>query len=41
MKTMYLAFAATLVIAVLADIGLDYVGYSTSEVTTGPSVRLD
>ena len=41
MKSMYLAFLAIAVIAVAADLGLDYAGLSTAEVTTGPAVRLD
>ncbi|WP_274378822.1 hypothetical protein [Alkalilacustris brevis] len=41
MKAMYLAFAATIVLAVLANIALDRAGFSTEEVTSGPAVRLD
>lgn len=41
MKTMLLAFLTIVVLAVVADVGLDYVGLSTQDVTTGPNVRLD
>jgi hypothetical protein len=41
MKSMYIAFLAVAVIAVLANFGLDYAGFSASERTSGPSVRLD
>ena len=41
MKAMYLAFAVTIVLAVLASIALDRAGFSTKEVTSGPAVRLD
>lgn len=40
MKTMLVAFAATIVIAVVADFGLDYAGFSAAEQTTGNAVRL-
>ena len=38
---MYLAFAVTVVIAVLADFGLHRAGFSSSERAAGPAVRLD
>lgn len=38
---MFLAFLATAVIAVGAYLALDNAGFSTREITTGPSVRLD
>lgn len=41
MKPMFLAFLATVVLAVLADFGLDRAGFSVQDVTAGPSVRLD
>ncbi len=41
MKSMWLAFAAIIVLAVIADFGLNYAGFSTADVTSGPSVRLD
>jgi len=41
MKAMFLAFAATIVIAVAADYGLHHAGFSSSEQTAGPAVRLD
>lgn len=41
MKAMYLAFLAIAVIAVGADQALHRAGFSSKEVTTGPSVRLD
>ena len=41
MKTMFLAFLAIAVIAVVADLGLARAGFSTKDVTTAPSVRLD
>jgi len=41
MKAMFLAFAAIALIAVLADVGLMYAGFSSEQVTSGPSVRLD
>ncbi|MDZ4134388.1 MAG: hypothetical protein U1D06_02175 [Paracoccaceae bacterium] len=40
MKSMYLAFLAIAIIAVLADIALDQAGFSTQEVTSSASVRL-
>ncbi len=39
MKAMLVAFLAIAVISVGADIALDYVGFSTQETTSGPSVR--
>jgi hypothetical protein len=42
MKVMLLAFAATLAIAVVADIGLDQIGFSSAERQSTPgAVRLD
>jgi len=41
MKSMIFAFVAIIVVAVLADIGLDYAGFSAQDVTSGPDVRLD
>lgn len=41
MKAMFLAFLATAVIAVGADVALESAGFSTQEITSGPSVRLD
>ncbi|CUH39003.1 hypothetical protein JSE7799_01722 [Jannaschia seosinensis] len=42
MKTMFAAFAAALAIAVIADAGLDTIGFSSSERYAAPgSVRLD
>ncbi|MEZ5733392.1 MAG: hypothetical protein R3D97_13845 [Paracoccaceae bacterium] len=41
MKSMYLAFLAIAVIAVIADIGLGHAGFSVEDVTAGPAVRLD
>lgn len=42
MKAMLAGFAATVVIGVVAWYGLDaYAGYSSQDVYSGPSVRLD
>ena len=41
MKSMYLAFLAIVLLSVAADYALDYAGFSTQDVTTGPYVRLD
>ena len=41
MKTMWLAFAATAVIAVGADQVLDRLGFSARDVNSGGAVRLD
>ncbi|MCV2864519.1 hypothetical protein [Defluviimonas sp. WL0075] len=41
MKSMYLAFLAAILIAVIAHFGLDYAGFSSRDVTSGPAVRLD
>ncbi|MDZ4096922.1 MAG: hypothetical protein U1D35_18665 [Paracoccaceae bacterium] len=41
MKPMILAFVAIAVVAVLADFGLDYAGFSAQDTTSGPAVRLD
>lgn len=41
MKAMWIAFVVALLVAVAADFGLDYVGFSASERQSSPSVRLD
>jgi hypothetical protein len=41
MKSMWFAFLTIVVVAVVADVGLDYAGFSTQDVTSSPSVRLD
>ncbi|MEM7491280.1 MAG: hypothetical protein AAF390_19375 [Pseudomonadota bacterium] len=42
MKAMLTAFAACLVIAVVADIGLDRIGFSSADRQSSPdTVRLD
>jgi hypothetical protein len=41
MKSMILAFLAIAALAVAADVGLQYAGFSTQEMTSGPDVRLD
>ena len=42
MKAMLAAFAAIVLIAIAADIGLDrFAGFSAEERQSGPSVRLD
>ncbi|SDY40514.1 hypothetical protein SAMN05444004_101368 [Jannaschia faecimaris] len=41
MKTMFIAFAAALLIAVVADVGLDRIGFSSAERQSTDSVRLD
>lgn len=41
MKTMIVAFAACLLIAVVADVGLDRIGFSSAERQSADSVRLD
>ena len=41
MKTMLIAFAAALVIAVVADVGLNNAGFTSAERQTAPHVRLD
>ena len=41
MKTMLAAFAVCLLIAVVADFGLDRAGFTSAERYTAPSVRLD
>lgn len=38
---MLLAFLTIAVVAVLADFGLGYAGFSVQDVTSGPAVRLD
>ena len=40
MKTMFIAFAASLVIAVLADVALEYSGWSAADRQTSSAVRL-
>ena len=39
MRAMLIAFLVMAVIAVAADLTLDYAGFSTAEVTAGPSTR--
>ncbi len=39
MRAMLIAFLAMAVIAVIADLALDYSGFSTAETTAGPAVR--
>ena len=39
MKTMLIAFVAIAVIAIGADILLDFIGFSTEAMTSGPAVR--
>lgn len=41
MKAMMFAFLAIAIISVAAWVGLGYAGFSSAEVTSGPSVRLD
>ncbi|MEF3046459.1 hypothetical protein [Pseudotabrizicola sp. L79] len=42
MKSMFMAFLATIVLAVVADFGLDQIGFSAAERTISPeNVRLD
>jgi len=42
MKSMYLAFLATILITVAADVGLDQIGYSAAEQTSSAgNVRLE
>ncbi|WP_347313453.1 hypothetical protein [Defluviimonas sp. SAOS-178_SWC] len=41
MKVMALAFLTAILISVIADLGLHRAGFSSSEVTSGPDVRLD
>jgi hypothetical protein len=40
MKSMYLAFLAVGLVAVLASFGLGSAGFSAQDVTSSPSVRL-
>jgi hypothetical protein len=40
MKSMYLAFLAIGVVAVLASVGLGYAGFSAQDMTSSSSVRL-
>jgi len=39
MKSMLVAFAVIVLIAVGADIALDLLGFSTQAITSGPAVR--
>ncbi len=39
MRAILIAFLAMAVIAVAADLVLDYSGFATAETTTGPAVR--
>lgn len=41
MKAILAAFAAIVIIAVGANYGLQYVGFSSADRTTGDAVRLD
>lgn len=41
MKAMWLAFVISALVAVAADFGLDYVGFSAAEQQSSSSVRLD
>ena len=41
MKAMFTAFAATILISVGAWIGLERIGFSSQERTSGDAVRLD
>ncbi|WP_268884093.1 hypothetical protein [Jannaschia marina] len=41
MKAMLTAFAACILIAVVADIGLDRIGFTSEERQSADSVRLD
>ena len=41
MRAMFLAFLAIGVIAVVADVALDQIGFSSQELSAGPAVRLD
>lgn len=41
MKAMLTAFVMTAIIAIAADYGLDYAGFSAAEQTSGDSVRLE
>ncbi|GAB2184336.1 hypothetical protein [Roseibium sp. LAB1] len=40
MKTMLIAFAAIIVIAIGANQALEHMGFSSADFTTSPSVRL-
>jgi hypothetical protein len=40
MKSMFLAFLAICIVAVLAYVGLGYAGFSAQDMTSSPSVRL-
>ena len=39
MRAMLIAFLAMAVIAVVADLALDHVGFSIAETTAGPATR--
>lgn len=41
MKTMLIAFVGIIVIAVVANYSLNYMGFSAQEQTSGAAVRLD
>lgn len=41
MRVMFLAFAAVIVIAVLANLGLERAGFSSADRQAADSVRLD
>ena len=41
MKAMLAAFAAIAIIAIAAEYGLDRIGFSAADRTTGDAVRLD
>jgi len=41
MKAMYLAFLSIVVIALAANLALRHAGFSTSEITSSPDVRLN
>ncbi len=41
MKAMLTAFAAIAIIAIVANVGLDYAGFSAADRTSAESVRID
>ncbi len=41
MRVMLLAFAAIILIAVIADLGLDRIGFATQDRNSSQAVRLD
>ena len=41
MKTMIFAFAVCILLSVIADVGLDQLGFSSEEQQSAASVRLD